>query len=114
MAYARPHPDFPKFRMKVGVMPDFSGANYVDQEKPSGIMNGTNRVFTFANLPIRQSEDVFKDGMKMVRATSAALTDGDYFVNYNVTPVTITFADNQVPQAKSVLRVSYKYMQGNQ
>lgn len=110
MAYVRQHPDFPLFRVKKGVMPDFSGANYADQEKPSGIMNGENRIFTLAHAPIKLSETIFKDGMMMARASSLAMTDGDYYLDYIARPATITFADNQVPQAKSVIRVSYKYM----
>lgn len=108
MAFVRQHPDYPKFRMKKGVMPDFSGANYSDQEKPSGIMNGVNRVFNLANVPIKLSEEVFKDGMKMARSTTMAMTEGDYFIDYPTG--TITFADNQIPQSKSVIRVSYKFM----
>jgi hypothetical protein len=108
MAFVRQHPEYPKFRKKVGVMPDFSGANYSDQEKPSGLMNGINRVFTLANLPIKLSEEIYKDGMKMARASSIAMTDGDYFIDYLT--ATITFADNQIPQEKSVIRVSYKFM----
>jgi hypothetical protein len=32
MAMVRPYPGFPAFRMKLGVMPDFSGAKYSHQE----------------------------------------------------------------------------------
>lgn len=108
MAYVRQHPDYPKFRMKVGIMPDFSGSKLADQEKPSGVMNGVNKAFVLANRPLKDSERVFKDGMMMSRASSMAMADGDYFLNYE--EKTIYFADNQIPQAKSVIRVSYKYM----
>lgn len=108
MAFVRQHPDYPKFRVKKGVMPDFSGSNFSDQEIPSGSMNGINRVFTLAYVPIKQSEEIFKDGMKMSRASSLVMTDGDYYIDYAT--ATITFSDKQIPQEKSVLRVSYKYM----
>jgi len=69
MAYVRQNPEFPKFRMKKGIMPDFSGSNVADQEKPTGEMNGLNRVFQTANRPLNLSERVFKDGMMMSRAS---------------------------------------------
>jgi hypothetical protein len=107
MAYVRQHPDYPKFRKKVGVMPDFSGANIVDQETPSGVMDGVNKVFTLAHLPIQYSERVYKDGMMMARASTMAMTDGDYYIDY--TTGTITFSSNQIPQPTSVIRVCYKH-----
>lgn len=110
MAYVRQHPDYPKFRVKKGVMPDFSGANYSDQEKPAGVMNGINDSFTLAYQPIKFSETVYKDGMFMTRASSLAMTDGDYYLDYSASPAVIKFANNQIPQSKSVLRVSYKYL----
>lgn len=111
MAYVRQHPDYPKFRVKKGTMPDFSGANYSDQEKPTGVMNGVNRLFTLAHIPIKKSEAVYKDGMKMSRASNAAVTDGDYYLDDTVNPATLTFSSNQIPQDKSVVLVSYKYIQ---
>jgi hypothetical protein len=110
MAYVRQHPDYPKFRKKVGVMPDFSGSNYSDQEKPVGNIDGINRLFTLAKKPIKFSETIHKDGMMMNRASSLAAMDGDYYLDYSISPVTISFADNQIPQLNSVIRVSYKYM----
>lgn len=108
MAFVRQHPDYPKFRMKKGVMPDFSGANYSDQETPSGVMDGVNKLFRLAQKPIKNSEEVFKDGMKMARATTLAMNDGDYFMDYQTGE--IIFSSHQVPQPKSVIRVSYKFM----
>lgn len=108
MAFVRQHPDYPKFRIKVGYMPDFSGSNYEDQEKPAGELNGINKIFFLKNTPVKFSEEVFKDGMKMARATTAAVSDGDYYINY--LNGQITFSDEQIPQAKSTLIVGYKYM----
>jgi hypothetical protein len=111
MAYVRQHPDYPKFRMKKGVMPDFSGSNVSDQEAPTGLMNGVNKVFTTAFKPLKGSESLHKDGMMMSRASTVAVIDGDYHIDY--TTGTITFSDNQIPQDKSVIRISYKYMKSS-
>lgn len=111
MAYVRQHPEYPKFRVKKGVMPDFSGANVADQEKPTGVMNGINKVFRTLNKPLKLSERVFKDGMMMARSSSLAMTDGDYYMDADSGD--ITFADNQIPQSKSVIRVSYKFMKSS-
>lgn len=108
MAYVRTHPNYPKFRVKKGVMPDFSGANIADGEIPSGVMDGVNREFKVANRPLKGSEKIFKDGLKMGRATSVAMTDGDYFIDYETK--TITFSKTQIPQENSIIRVDYKYM----
>lgn len=112
MAYVRQHPDprFAKFRVKVGVMPDFSGSEFMDQEVPTGEMDGVNRVFTLSQRPLRFSEEIFKDGMKMKRASNALINDGDYFIDYSKVPVTIVFSEKQTPQPKSVILASYKYM----
>lgn len=108
MAYVRQHPDYPKFRKKMGTMPDFSGSNVVDQEKPSGTMNGVNRSFVLAHRPIVSSDTVHKDGMLMARATTSALTDGDYYMDYANN--TIIFSNTQIPQTDSVIIASYRYM----
>lgn len=112
MAYVRQHPDpkFSMYRMKVGVMPDFSGANFISQEVPEGDMDGVNRNFKLAHRVLKDSEEVFKDGMRMRRSSNTSFTDGDYFIDYSSTPTTIIFSDKQVPQPKSTLLVSYKYL----
>lgn len=107
MAYVRQHPNYPLFRIKKGVMPDFSGANYSDQEPLTGF-DGAKRQFQLNHLPLKHSEEVFKDGLKMTRASTLGMTDGDYFIDY--TEGKITFSDKQIPQVKSVAHVSYKYM----
>lgn len=108
MAYVRMHPKSPKFRMKVGTMPDFSGSKLVNQEIPKGLMDGLNRTFSLNQAPLKNSEVVFKDGMKMKRASSALFVDGDYVIDY-VTGA-ITFSTKQVPQGKSIIIVDYKYL----
>lgn len=101
MATIRQHPNFLKFRMKTGILPDFSGANKKNQEIPGGIQNGINRKFTVTSKPIIfESETVIKDGMIMSRNL-------DYTVD--LVNGAITFSTDQVPQTKSVIRVSYSY-----
>lgn len=108
MATVKQHPNYPKYRVKIGVMPDFSGSNYVDQEELIGLMDGINKQFSTTYMPIKHSETLFKDGMFMSRASTIDCTDGDYYINYETK--TITFADDQIPQKKSIMRISYKYM----
>lgn len=110
MAYVRQHPEYPNYRMKVGIMPDFSGSNYADQEMPKGVMDGINRLFELEHKVLKNSEEVYKDGMRMARASSLALTDGDYYIDYLANPVTLTFSNAQVPQPKSIILVGYKYL----
>jgi len=121
MAFVRQHPEYPKFRMKVGNIPGLSdliladpndpNVYQADQETPFENPNGVRKEFTLANVPFKFSEKIFKDGMMMARATSMALTDGDYFINYDNIYLNkvITFSDQQIPQLASVIRVSYKY-----
>jgi len=101
MAIVRQHPKYPNFRMKIGVMPDFSGSKLSFQETPIGAINGVNKKFTLLHLPLKDSETVVKDGMVMKRGE-------DYTINYNTG--VIMFSDTQIPQVKSVLHVTYKYM----
>jgi hypothetical protein len=101
MAMVRQHPDYPKWRMKVGIMPDFSGSKLANQETPTGVCDGVNKVFTLAHRPLKESEQVIKDGMVMKRGL-------DYTIDYSTG--TLTFSDQQIPQARSVIHVTYKYM----
>lgn len=108
MAYVRQNPNAPMYRMKVGTMPDFSGANYEYQDKLIGVQDGVNRLFTLKNRPVKETDKVYKDGMRMKRASSNLFTDGDYFIDYENQEV--IFAINQVPQATSIMFAEYKYM----
>lgn len=111
MAYVRNHPnhiEFPNFRMKVGVMPDFSGARTISQEEPIQKPDGVNTHFTIRYVPIDGSEYVYHNGRLMARGK-------DYTINY--LNKTISFTPDtedkigQVPQKKSVLRVTYRTME---
>lgn len=108
MAYVRQHPEFPMFRIKKGSMPDFSGSAEASQEIPEGEMDGSNKEFMTAHRPLKYTEKLSKDGMFMARATTASVVDGDYYLDYDTNK--ITFSDNQVPQANSIIRITYKYM----
>lgn len=110
MAYVRKHPDvqYDKFRMKVGVMPDFSGSKFIPQEKPVGTKDGVNRIFQLSKAPLKDSEEIYKDGMFMVRATDDSFTDGDYIVDW--LQGELTFSVEQTPVTKSVIIARYKHL----
>lgn len=112
MGFVRQNPDYPKFRMKTGNMPGFSDTVEVSQEQPAEPFDGVRRRFTLAKAPLKGSERVYKDGMRMTRATTSQLLDGDYFINYEdiENNRAIIFSDKQVPQLKSTVCVDYKYM----
>lgn len=99
MAYVRTHPVYSQYRMKIGVMPDFSGANQVFQEEPIGAKNNENKVFRLRHEPIRDSEMVFKDGMFMRKGA-----DKDYLLNGKE----IIF--KEAPPPNAVIAVNYRYM----
>ncbi|MFE9081888.1 hypothetical protein [Bacillus mobilis] len=107
MAFVRQHPDYPKFRKKVGVMPDFSGSKLADQEQLIGAQDGVNRNFRFVHVPLRNSEKIYKNGMRMKRASNEGTLDGDYYINYFTGE--ILFSSKQVPQPTCVIAVDYKY-----
>ncbi|GAK42039.1 hypothetical protein TCA2_4531 [Paenibacillus sp. TCA20] len=97
MAHVTKHPTHPKYRMKVGTMPDFSGENDVDGEQPFGVVDGVNKIFVLANNPIKNSYKVFRDGMRLRRGA-----DYDYVVNGKE----ITFTEP--PPKNSTILVDYK------
>lgn len=100
MALVVPHGSYPQFRVKKGVMPEFSGAAEVKGETPTGVFDAVNKKFTLKNRPIFKSERVIKNGMEMKRDVDYTLLDKE-----------ITFADDQVPQGVTTnLFVDYKYM----
>lgn len=99
MAHVRNHTTFPQYRMKVGIMPDFSGSQVIRQEEPFGTKDGTNKVFTLAFEPIKNSEQVFKDGMYMRKGAAH---------DYTISGKTITFAE--APSSQAQILVDYKTM----
>lgn len=101
MAHVRQVADFPLFRTKIGVMPNFTGSEHVDRETPRGDVNGENKEFSLLHLPINGSEQIFKNGIFMTRET-------DYQIDYKIGA--IVFNDDQVPQQNTIIRVAYDYM----
>lgn len=100
MALVVPHSSYPQFRVKKGVMPEFSGAAEVKGETPTGVFDGVNRKFTLKKTPISKSERVIKNGLEMKRDVDYTLLDKE-----------VTFAGDQIPQGTSTnLFVDYKYM----
>lgn len=69
---------------------------HVGNEIPSGAIDGANRVFTLAHLPVASSVQIFTDGVFMTQGQDYALVGK-----------TITFDAAQVPEAGSNLRVFY-------
>ncbi|WP_067924160.1 hypothetical protein [Alicyclobacillus shizuokensis] len=98
MAHVEQHPTYPLFRRKVGVVPDFTGANYIFQEVPTPAPDGVQRTFTLKHQPLPDSEMVFKDGMFMSRGDAN---------DYTLTGNQITFAEP--PPFGSVILVNYRY-----
>jgi hypothetical protein len=103
MARVVQHDRFPQYRVKIGVMPEFSGTRQISQEEPMGVKDGENKQFVLSNTPIPQSEQIFKDGMFMMRGV-----DKDYVINGKV----IVFAE--APSDRAVIVVNYKTMDPQQ
>ena len=72
------------------------GFTFVDNETPSGTIDGTNADFTLAHTPISNSEHVYKNGVRM------KLT-----VDYTIATNTITFV--VPPTLLSELVVDYRF-----
>ena len=68
--------------------------SWVNQETPSGTINGSNAAFTLANIPVAGTVAVFLNGQQQT------LTD-----DYGISVSTITFVS--APLAGDVIRVSY-------
>lgn len=106
MAWVKTHPLNSKFRLKVGVMPDFSGASLVKGETPMGVMDSVNNKFTLLKKPVEGSVDVYKDGMRLKPATNAQFTDGDYWFDHS--NQVLWFSKYHLPAAKGVILVDYR------
>lgn len=77
----------------------FGLGQIVDEETPTGAINGTNATFTTAVHPIAGSLKVYLNGIRMRSA-----------VDYTFTaPNTITFINGVAPQPSDILTVEYRY-----
>lgn len=72
--------------------------NFATREVPSGLINGSNTVFTLANTPVVGSEEVFLNGI---------LQNVGVGNDYTISGATITFTN--APATGSVLLVTYRY-----
>lgn len=106
MAWVRTHPQNSKFRLKMGVMPDFSGASLVKAETPTGLLDGDNRRFTLLKEPVEGSLDIYKDGMRLKPASTELFEDGDYW--FDEAGKILWFSKYHVPQHNSVILVDYR------
>lgn len=81
-----------------GVLPQFS-----DGETPSGVINGSNTVFTLAFTPSpTNSVQLYLNGLRM-----------DQGLDYTLSGSTVTFASASAPQTGDVLLASYRYANPN-
>lgn len=106
MAWVRTHPLNSKFRLKMGVMPDFSGASLVKAESPMGDKDGENRRFTLGKEPVGGSLDVYKDGMRLKPASNELFEDGDYWFDQD--NKILWFSLFHAPQVNSVILIDYR------
>jgi len=77
------------------------GVGFVDQETPSGAINGVNTVFTLSQTPSPSSSvEVYRNGLR--------LTPG---VDYTLSGSVVTFVTAFVPQTSDTLLCSYRVAQ---
>jgi hypothetical protein len=71
-------------------------SHYIVGEKPSGSVNGTNKVFTVAHAPLTGKDQVYLNGILQTRGS-----------DYTISSSTITFTT--APATGDVIRVIYYY-----
>lgn len=76
-----------------------TAANFVDNEIPTGTINGVNATFTLANTPVSGTEHVFKNGLRQISGASN---------DYTISSGTITFNAGNIPQTGDALVVDYR------
>lgn len=75
---------------------------FVDNEVPSGIVNGLNTTFTLNSAPSGSSLVLFRNGVRQQAG-----------VDYTLTGSSIVFASAAVPQTQDTLLASYRIAYGN-
>ncbi len=82
------------YRLSVSV----PGVGFVDQETPSGAINGANAVFTLSQTPSPgTSLAVYRNGLRMTLGA-----------DYTLSGAVITFVTGLVPQSSDTLSCSYR------
>lgn len=77
------------------------GVGFVDQETPSGAINGANAAFMLSQTPNPSSSlAVYRNGLRMTPS-----------VDYTLTGAVVTFATASVPQTTDTLTCSYRIAQ---
>ena len=76
-----------------------TATNFVDNETPTGTINGVNAAFTLANTPAAGSEHIFKNGL---RQTPGASND------YTISGAAITFLAGNIPQTGDSILADYR------
>lgn len=85
-------------RVTSGTNPSvLTGSNLVIRETPTGLVNGSNTIYTLANTPVAGTEQVFLNGIML---------DPGAGNDYTISGATITML--VTPQTNDKLRVSYR------
>lgn len=79
----------------IGATAGLSNSNFVDQETPAGLINGSNTTYTLANTPVVGSVHLYINGLLGLVGT-----------DYNISGATITMLDVMV--AGEWLRATYR------
>lgn len=77
----------------------YTTANFIDNEVPSGTVNGVNATFTLANTPTAGTVHLYKNG---IRQTPGAGLD------YTISTATITMLAGNLPQTGDALLADYR------
>ena len=83
-----------------GGTPVSNGVNTVTGEVPSGLINGTNTIFTLSHIPVSGSVTVYLNGLQQYAGT-----------DFTSVGASITLA--VAPNSGSVITVNYQYLSGN-
>jgi hypothetical protein len=76
-----------------------STADLIENEVPTGTVDGTNAEFVLANTPVAGSVKLYKNGLRMKEGAG---------VDFTRATVTITFAAGQIPQTGDELVCDYR------
>lgn len=75
------------------------GLSFVDEEVPAGTVNGSNAVFTLANVPTPASSlHLFLNGVRLRQGT-----------DYTLTGQAITYVAAQIPQTGDTHHADYRF-----